>query len=193
MPDDDTSHWLLEVWLQKKGVSSWQFEPVFLRWDSRNSTTGVLVKGDREISTQSLEHIVRIAFDKAEKSSDWWRHIGAVLFDYEGTVIESAHNIHLPTEYTPYIDGDPRAAFSRGVNIELSTSIHAESAVIAEAASKGIATKGLRLFVTTFPCPVCAKLIAACGISELYFVDGYSMVDGEAVLRNAGVAIIRVV
>ena len=34
-----------------------------------------------------------------------------------------------PTEYAPYLDGDPRDAFERGVRADLSTAIHAEAAV----------------------------------------------------------------
>jgi hypothetical protein len=32
----------------------------------------------------------------------------------------------------------------------------------------------------------------AAGIKQLYYCDGYSMLDGERVLRDAGVEIVRV-
>ena len=70
--------------------------------------------------------------------------------------------------------------------------MHAEAAVIAEAAKKGIATQGCDVYATTFPCPTCAKLIAAAGIKKLYYQDGYALLDGENVLKSAGVKIIKV-
>ena len=48
------------------------------------------------------------------KSSDWWRQVGAIAAR-DGKILGSAWNHHHPTEYSPYIDGDPRDGFSRGV------------------------------------------------------------------------------
>ena len=47
------------------------------------------------------------------------------------------------------------------------------------------------MYVTDFPCPPCARLIAAAGISRLYFRDGYAVLDGEEILRAAGVDILQ--
>jgi len=48
------------------------------------------------------------------------------------------------------------------------------------------------LYVTTFPCPVCAKSIAEAGIQKLYYSQGYSLLDAEDVLRAYGVKIVLV-
>jgi dCMP deaminase len=48
------------------------------------------------------------------------------------------------------------------------------------------------MFVTDFPCPPCAKLIAGAGIAKLYFVEGYAVLDGQDVLEAAGVEIVQV-
>ncbi len=48
------------------------------------------------------------------------------------------------------------------------------------------------MYVTDFPCPPCAKLIAAAGVERVYFRDGYAVLDGEDVLREAGVELLRV-
>ena len=47
------------------------------------------------------------------------------------------------------------------------------------------------LYVTDFPCPPCAKLIAAAGVVRLYFRTGYAVLDGEQVLEAAGVEVLR--
>ena len=90
------------------------------------------------------------------------------------------------------IFGDPRSNFDAGENIELTTAVHGEAAAIAEAAKKGIALEGTSLYVTTFPCPVCAKSVAAAGIKRVYYSKGYSLVDAEDILRAANVELIIV-
>jgi dCMP deaminase len=85
--------------------------------------------------------------------------------------------------------GDPRSNFNKGVHYEISTAAHAEARLIARAAREGIATEGAVLYVTDFPCPPCAKLIAAAGIAKLYSRRGYAVLDGNDVLEAAGVEI----
>jgi dCMP deaminase len=88
--------------------------------------------------------------------------------------------------------GDPRANFSKGAHSNLSLALHAEAAVIGAAARQGIATQGATLYVTTFPCPYCAKVVTASGITALYYREGYAMIDGETVLREAGITLTQV-
>ena len=110
----------------------------------------------------------------------------------DGKVVLIAHNEHMPSEHAPYINGDPRNAFKRGINIEISSSIHAETRLIAEAAKQGISLSGADMYVTVFPCPPCAKSIAFSGIKNLYCAGGYAVLDGQEVLKSQGVKIIFV-
>jgi len=78
------------------------------------------------------------------------------------------------------------------VHLELSTTTHAEAQLIADAARRGVATEGAVMYVTDFPCPPCAKLVAAAGVSRLYFRTGYAVLDGNDILVAGGVEIVRV-
>jgi deoxycytidylate deaminase len=78
------------------------------------------------------------------------------------------------------------------VRADLSTAIHAEAAVVAAAARDGVPLGGADLYVTTFPCPACARLIAESGFRRCYFSGAYSVLDGDAVLRAAGVELLWV-
>ena len=75
---------------------------------------------------------------------------------------------------------------------DLSTALHAEAAIIAAAARRGVSLAGADLYVTTFPCPACARLIAEAGLRRCFFAGPYSVLDGEGVLRAAGVEVIWV-
>ena len=56
-----------------------------------------------------------------------------------------------------------------------------------------LATDGAVVYVTDFPCPPCAKLIAGAGIARLHYRTGYAVLDGQDVLGAAGVEIVKIV
>ena len=199
LSNDDLGRYLAKKFLKGQKIS---FDSFFLRWDrpaveqaTQSKTTlekENKVALDQMISADHFEkEIMKKAFVQANYSNDWWRQVG-VVFLKDGQVLMSAYNQHLPSQQEQYFSGDPRTLFSSGEAIELTSSIHAEALAIARAASQGIALAGADLFVTTFPCPICAKQVAAAGIKRLYYSHGYSLLDGEQVLTSAGIEIIKV-
>jgi dCMP deaminase len=186
MPSDDISHTFKEKFLGDKKVI---FDNVFLRWEKRNSVRENKIANDQVVTTDEFSRkIIAMAETEAEKSSDWWRHVGAVIIK-DGKVISFGHNQHLPSEHTPYVNGDPRNCFHKGEHLDLSTAIHIEARLIAEAAKEGVSLSGAEIYVTTFPCPPCAKMIAYSGIKKIYYKEGYGVLDGESVLKGKGVEI----
>jgi len=168
------------------------WERTFLRWDRSWSLAGRPASFDGRISTEELDRSFALrAAAEAGLSSDWWRQVGALAVR-DGEVLGVAHNEHRPTEYAPYVNGDPRNDFSRGVHIELSTAIHAEALLVARSARFGPVLDGADLYVSTFPCPGCARLVAEAGFHRCFFAGPYAVLDGEDVLRAAGVELIWV-
>lgn len=190
LPDEDVNRTFAKKYLKGKKVA---FESAFLRWDRQISTTELEVPANRTISRTDLDReLMAVADAEAAKSADWWRQIGAVI-SRDGKPLLVGHNRPLNAEdYTVNVFGDPRSNFDYGEYIELVKTIHAEAGVIAEAAKRGLKLKGAAIYVSTFPCPVCAKLIAAAGIKKVYYNKGYSLLDAEDVLGAAGVEIILV-
>jgi len=168
------------------------FDRTFLRWDRDWATAKGPVVFDGEITAAELpRELLGRAEAIAGHSSDWWRQVGAVAAR-DGRVLGCAWNRHHPTEYAPYLSGDPRDAFERGVRADLSTAIHAEAALIASAARDGTSLAGADLYTTTFPCPACARLIAEAGFLRCFFAGQYSVLDGEQTLRAQGISLIWV-
>jgi dCMP deaminase len=190
MPDEDVSHWFAEEFLSDKKV---EFENVFLRWNKPVSTQELEVSNDR-IITHAFFHqeMIGEANELKEQSANWWRQIGVLVTDKNGSIILSAFNRHVPTQENMAVYGDLRMCFDAGENHHLSNSIHAEASLIGKAAKDGISLNDTNLYVTTFPCPTCAKLIAEAGIKKVYYQEGYSLSDAEDILKNAGVGIILV-
>ena len=189
MPDEEVMQELKAKYFAKSTVV---FDSIFLRWDKHRSSENQPVQVDQIISADQKDQKLMIQLKKeAQKSSDIWRQIGAALVK-NGKVLKIIYNRAVPSEHLPYEEGDPRSDFSKGINIELSTSFHCEARLIAEAARDGLKLEGASIYVTTFPCPVCAKLIAYSGIKEIYYTDGYGVLDGERILKSQGVKIIFV-
>lgn len=190
MPDEDISRAFAEKYLSGCAVN---FDPVFLRWDRQRVNAHVDPVGDYQVTTDHFfREVIGLAEKEAQKSKDWWRQVGAVLLK-DDEILLCGFNRHVPTDDEPNILGDPRMIFHKGEMIELSTALHAEAGIIAESARLGLSLLGTDLFVTTFPCPPCAKMIAFSGIKRLFFKEGYAMLDGVDILKAKGVEIIKVV
>jgi dCMP deaminase len=206
MPAEDVSYRVAERFFERCEVF---YDTAFLRWD-KTRTAQLLEPGTRALVSpdeltaafggeaaetgeppSELAELAAAAAEAAGESIDWWRQVGAALRLASGELM-SATNVHNPHPLSAYAVGDPRANLYKGVGLELSTATHAEASLIAQAACEGKAAKGGVMFVTDFPCPPCAKLIAGAGIAKLYYIEGYAVLDGQDVLEAARVEIVRV-
>ena len=164
LPAEDVSYQVVERFFPRCEVL---YDSVFLRWDK---TKSVQMLEPRDVPVVSEDAAVAdlagMAEEEARRSTDWWRQVGAAIRFADGTVA-ATHNEHSPHPLSPYAAGDPRSNFFKGVHLELSTATHAEAALIAAAARGGRSTAGATMYVTDFPCPPCAKLIAGAGIERL--------------------------
>lgn len=189
MPDEDVCKDLAKESFGDKKIT---FDTVFLRWDKHKAMEERPVEADQKISREQFDiEIIQNLKKEAEKSSDWWRRIASAIVKNREVVL-FAHNDHLPSPHSPYADGDPRNTLHKGVGTDIATAIHSEARLIAEAARKGISLEGASLYVTIFPCSLCAKQVAFSGIKKIYYGGGYQMLDQETILRNKGIEIIYV-
>ncbi len=189
MPDDDINKDIAKKYLVGKDII---FESVFLRWDKQITLMENKIPQGRIISeSEADKELMSQAFEESKKSSDWWRQIGAFIVK-DGKVILAGHNKHLPSDFNLDTYGDPRSNFDGGVNIELSTAIHGEASLVALAAKKGISLEGTSLYLTVFPCPVCAKLVSEAGVKKVYYSKGYSLLDAEDIFKAKGIEVILV-
>ncbi len=167
------------------------FEDIFLRWDESHVDSKSPVDFER-VSTDAFDvKMMSLARREAQKSSCWWRHVGAILIK-DRQIILTSFNQHLPSEHTPYVLGDIRDFIESGGHSDVSSAIHAEKAMISSAAKRGIALEGADLYVSTFPCSGCAQMVAFSGIRRCFFGGGHANFNGEKILRFFGVELIFV-
>ena len=189
VPEDE----IVDFFLEKYSIQSRIHRvKTFLRWTKQISTDEHTIPPDREISSGEFEKQVLATLNvEAQRSPDWWRQIAAAIV-IKGEVVAMAHNKHFPSAHALTINGDPRSNLDAGQGPGVYTSIHAEACVLAHAARKGIAVEGADMYVTTFPCPVCARSVVEAGIVRIFYQKGYSLLDAEEILRNAGISIMLV-
>ncbi|MBI2474567.1 MAG: hypothetical protein HYV68_02600 [Candidatus Taylorbacteria bacterium] len=168
------------------------WDSVFLRWDKKNTTAENVIAPERKTTAEKFHQDIMVKVeDEALKSPDWWRRNSALVLK-DGEVLIHKFNSYVPEMHQADYEGDPRAEFHKGINLELSLAMHAEAWCVAEAARQGIKLEGTEMYCTTFPCPPCAKQIAYAGIKKLYYSKGYAVLDGERILKDNGVEIIFV-
>jgi dCMP deaminase len=190
LPAEDVSYQMVERYFSRCPV---RYDTVFLRWDKSRSAQMLVPTAAGQVEGDALlAELAAAAEAQGARSIDWWRQVGAAIRFSDGK-IASAPSEHSPHRLSAYAAGDPRSNFFKGVHLELSTATHAEARLIAQAAREGTSTKSAVMYVTDFPCPPCAKLIAAAGIAKLYFRAGYAVLDGQDVLAAAGVEVVQVV
>jgi dCMP deaminase len=188
LPAEDVSYQLVDRFFARSPV---RYDTVFLRWDKTRTVQLLEPSVSRTVGVEDALGDVGVAAEAAARGSvDWWRQVGAAIRFADGTVRAVATSHH-PHTLSAYAVGDPRSNFYKGVELELSTATHAEARLIAEAARDGVPTRGAVVYVTDFPCPPCAKLLAAAEISRLYFRTGYAVLDGSDVLEDAGIEVVQ--
>ena len=187
--ENEISRNLYKKYLKEENVG---WESVFLRWD-KSQVLAELPTKKFAVSKEPFNiKMMKEAYKEAQRSSDWWRQIGAVLVK-DKKIIGRSYNQGVPNDNTPYQLGSVRDLFKAGERQDFSPTIHAEQKIISEAAKNGIKILGTALYLTHFPCSLCSKLIAYSGIKGLYFSEGASNLDGQKILELAGVKIRRVI
>jgi dCMP deaminase len=190
MPDED----VMRVYAERYRSISVEFKFCGLRYDRRALQES---ENKRAADFESMQlgptetGFMQQAFDAAARSLDWWRQVGGVVVK-EGHVVLVACNVHVPDPHMPNVFGDWRSLFKSGQMIEVTTAEHAESVLVATAAARGISLKGTALYLTTFPCAPCAKLVARSGITDLYFVEGSYGIGSTDALQYNSVRVHRV-
>lgn len=76
-----------------------------------------------------------------------------------------------------------------GENLETCLATHAEQNAITWAAKSAAALKGGDLYVTTFPCATCMKLIISSGIKRVFYSEDYNSPLARELAKKAGIEV----
>ena len=185
--NDKFSREIAKLYFVEKNI---KWASVFLRWDADSVVSNHSLNEKKSIKTEDKKWMQE-AYKESHKSGCWWRTVGAVVVKKDAIILRG-YNEGVPSDYTPYQVGHIRDFVKAGEKQELSSTIHSEQKIIAEAARKGISLEGTSLYITHFPCPVCVKIIIYSGIKCCYFSQGIANLSGEKLLKLFGIKLLAV-
>ena len=90
--------------------------------------------------------------------------------------------------YNGFLPGCEHKSIVRN-NHEQAT-VHAEQNALADCAKRGVSCCGATVYVTHYPCIICARILLAAGISNIKYLDDYkndSLVDVLAKQMNVSI------
>ena len=70
--------------------------------------------------------------------------------------------------------------------------LHAEANAITKVAKSNNSSEGATLYVTSFPCLECSKLIIQAGITRVVFTENYRLDDGINLLTRAKIDVVQI-
>lgn len=189
MPIEDISDDILKDYLHGRNVV---WESVFLRYDSKKSKEHEEIIPDRIVFEDhpDIAPIVALLQKERVKSPDCWRQVSASVVK-NGKVLSLCCNKHVPSDAVTGALGDPRSNSQKGLATNVSKAAHAEPIACFLAGVEGCC--GASLFSSTFPCPQCANFISFTKLRNLYYMEGYAMLNGVQDLHAAGIEIVKIV
>jgi dCMP deaminase len=134
------------------------------------------------------EYFAKIAEDVALRSTCIRRAIGAVVVNPSKEIVA--------TGYNGVVRGAPHCdeagcvkddlAIPSGTGHEICPAVHAEQNAIMQAGKKA---RGSVLYLTSFPCKICARLIVNAGISKVVISGDYTDKEGLTILKDGNIKI----
>ncbi|MFQ6051016.1 MAG: cytidine/deoxycytidylate deaminase family protein [Candidatus Hydrothermarchaeota archaeon] len=138
------------------------------------------------------EYFMKIAEVVAQRSTCLRRNFGTVI-------VKDKHIIS--TGYNGAPRGMPHCLdigclrdeleIESGTRHETCRGVHAEQNAIIQCAFHGKSSKDATLYVTGYPCKICAKMIINAGIKRVVISGEYSDLEGIELLKEAGIEVVK--
>jgi dCMP deaminase len=140
-----------------------------------------------------VQHRLRQTIQLANLSSCTRRGVGAVAVDKNNITLSEAYNgwIRNSSFNTCGLDSDcKRNDLVSGTQTQIGC-IHAEQNLVVNAARTGNSLIDSIVFLSTYPCLMCAKILVQAGVSKVFVLkNSYPITDGIDFLRENAVLVI---
>ncbi len=112
------------------------------------------------------EYFKEICLVTSKRSACDRLHVGCLIVK-NNRIVSQGYNGFLP--------GLPHKSIVRD-NHEQAT-VHAEQNAICDCARRGVSCEDAIVYITHFPCIICCRLLIACGIKEINYIEDYKNDD----------------
>ncbi len=148
-------------------TSSYQIQNIVKRFTDSKTTE---VVSNLEIDEYFMK--------KAQEESNFStcrRHVGAVFVKDEKILVTGYNGAPNGVKSCQELDGCMREKdnIKSGTMQEHCKAIHAEQRAITKAAKEGISISDSTLYVTTYPCSICARMLIDLGVKEIVYDGDY--------------------
>lgn len=144
------------------------------------STNDILIRGpERDPRTDS--HFMKMALLETELCVAERGRVGIVAVK-DGKIIATAHN------QRPDAVRDKTCEYPVE-DKTLPSVLHAEEALVADCARRGVSLAGAHVYITRTPCQNCAAILGNAGISRLYYLTMHPHGDGLPLLYEMDVEV----
>ena len=136
------------------------------------------------------QYFMEMAYLASKRSTCLRRKVGAIIV-VDNQIISTGYN-GAPKHVRHCIEtGCLREKLNvpSGERHEICRAIHAEQNAIIQAAVFGVSIKGATMYVTNYPCIICAKMIVNAEISELVYAEGYPDPASEIIFKKSNVQV----
>ena len=143
------------------------------------------------------EYFMEMAHLAARRTTCLRRAVGAVIVKDKRVIATGYNGVASGLEHCEKV-GCLREELKvpSGQQHELCRAVHAEQNALIQAARMGISVEGASIYVTTYPCIICAKMLVGAGIKKIYTDNPYpDPLTGKltvAYLKEAGIKVEKI-
>ncbi len=148
------------------------------------------VKSDIVNSEYNDQYFMSLA-EEISTNSDCRRHVGAVIARDNKVLVTGYNAAPVGCESCIELGGCMRQEdnIPSGTRQEYCRAVHAEQNAIIQAATEGISIKGGTLYVTTYPCNICARMIMNCKLKRIVYQGDYQDEGSHNMLKESGIIV----
>ena len=73
--------------------------------------------------------------------------------------------------YNGFLPGCPHKSIV--IDNHEQATVHAEQNAICDCAKRGVSSDGSTAYITHYPCLICTRLLIACGVKEIKYIEDY--------------------
>ena len=121
------------------------------------------MQDERPTWDQYFKEIVQVT---SKRSSCRRLNVGCILV-LENRIVSQGYN--------GFLSGCEHKSITRDGHEQ--APLHAEQNAICDCSKRGVSCKGCIAYITHYPCIICARILLACGIKEIKYINDYKNDD----------------
>lgn len=137
------------------------------------------------------DEIFMLLADAISSYSNCRRQVGAVITRDNKVLVTGYNAAPFGLESCSELGGCMRQkdGIPSGTRQEYCRAVHAEQNAIIEAATSGVSVVGGTLYVTTYPCSICARMIINCRIKRIVYAGDYQDENSHKMLSESNIIV----